>query len=430
MAIEHKRNPDVIGIDLNTAFAIIWRRRWLIAGGALTATLLAGLICFFMPKTYRSEGFYQLGNPKKVIIQKKEKFMTIQEKEKEKFLKDELVENKDFLGLPIPYYKNSSPQFFNPNRLLFFASLEKSLNIEDLQDIKNTFRTETDIGKWVKPIFAYTSEDTREFAQISRSEINSVIGLNLHYEADSPQKAQKYVWLLGNFFRDCLLDNALYDYIMDRYLTTKSELFQIENDIIDGTFALQQNSLKALTIKKILTKYPSSVKIENRQLVSIQDGGARFLSPLTQLVGIEAEMADQHQILNKMQREKDKLAIKLDYYSRCKAEMAGNRNQGVIFFNLLKSIKHEMFKKMDFNKDTVRRVSNSLNIDLQAFDLIFFFNCRFISEPTMPDKPIKLPIARIVVVTFILSTLFMLILAVTLAWWQEYKHAMMAGSEK
>jgi hypothetical protein len=56
-------------IDLNSIFAVLWKRRKLILFGTLGATLLSIGISLILPRVYRSEGFYQLGNPTKNIAE-------------------------------------------------------------------------------------------------------------------------------------------------------------------------------------------------------------------------------------------------------------------------------------------------------------------------------------------------------------------------
>jgi LPS O-antigen subunit length determinant protein (WzzB/FepE family) len=415
MITEKKQRANVDEIDLSAIFAILWKRRVLIVLGTLAMTLLAIGISFFIPKVYRSEGFYQLGHPKKTIIEV-ERTTTESEKTTKESQKT-ILKNKAIIGIPIPLYKKSSTQFFNPDRLQLFANQEKSFSAKELKNITGNFRIAADIIKWVKPVYAYSREDVREFAQVGKDEINSVIGLNLSYEADSPQKAYAYVRFFGKYIRDCLMYVSLYDYVMNEYSDIISGLNQNDNDIIDIKFKLLQNSKKMLDIKAILSKYPESAKIENRQLVSVQEGGSRFLAPVTQLVGIESTMAELNQQLTWLERERKELAIQREFFSQSNAAFNNLGKKGEMMFEKLKAIKSEMFKKMDFRLDTVKGVANKLSIDFQAFDLAFYTNCRFISGPTLPVQHIKPRKSIIVLVAFFLSAFFFLLLAFSLSWW-------------
>jgi hypothetical protein len=379
-------------VDLSSIASILWNRRKLIIFGTLGATLLSIVISLLLPRVYRSEGFYQLSSTKTAVI-----------------------------GVPVPLYKSDSSQFFDPNRFQTMARQDKSFSKEDLKEIAEDFRTAQDINKWIKPVYAFAKEDAREFSHLPKDESNSVIGLNLAYEADSPKTASVFVTFFGNYIRDCLMYVSLYNYVMDGYNNTISEMKKNENDITSVQFQLLQNTNKMKDIQAILIKYPESAKIESRQLVSIQEGGSRFLSPVTQLVGIESALADQRRAMAELERNKEKIATRAEYFSLCHSELTKMAERGESLFLLLKSIKAELFKNKDLSKDTVKEVFNNLSIDMQTFELAFFTNCRFISGPTIPDMHVRPKKSVIVIVTFFTSFFLLVIFSFASHWWQSNK---------
>jgi len=213
---------------------------------------------------------------------------------------------------------------------------------------------------------------------------------------------------------------------MDGYSNSISEKNKIENDIIGIQFELLQNTNKVKDIRAILSNYPESAKMESRQLVSIQEGGSRFLAPVTQLVGIESNLADLRQDLSVLERNREKLNASADYFSRCYSEMPKIIESGEILFLLLKSIKDEVFMNKDLDKDEVKEVLNNLNIDFQAFDLNFFRNSRFISGPTIPSEHIKPWKSFIAIASFFISFFLFVIFTFVSHWWQRNKKAIMS----
>jgi LPS O-antigen subunit length determinant protein (WzzB/FepE family) len=405
-------------IDLSSIFSVLWKRRKLIVFGTLGATLMSIGISFLIPRVYRSEGFYQLGNPTKKLT----------ENEKSTKKKTASITKKTAsIGVPVPLYKSSSTQFFNPNRFQLIAGQDKSFKEEDLKKIAADFRKAEDINKWIKPVYAFAKEDAREFSQLPQDESNSVIGLNLAYEADSPENAYVYVSYFGKYIRDCLLYSTLYNYVMDGYSISISEMNKIENDIIDMKFQLLQNTNKIKDIRAILTNYPESAKIENRQLVSVQEGGDRFLAPVTQLVGIESTLSDLRRDLAELERDREKLTARAEYFSRCYSELPKIGEHGESLFLKLKSIKDEVLKNKDLSKDEVKEVFNNLTIDLQTFDFNFFSNSRFISGPTIPIMHIK-PLKSLIAIVSCLASFFLLVILVFAShWWQSNKNAIMSA---
>ena len=120
-------------IDLSSIFVVLWKRKKMIIFGTLVATLLSIGISFLLPRVYRSEGFYQLGNPTKML----------KEIEKSTTKKTAPIKAAS-IGVPMLIYKRSSTQFFNPNRFKLIASQDKLFKEEDLKEIADNFRTAED----------------------------------------------------------------------------------------------------------------------------------------------------------------------------------------------------------------------------------------------------------------------------------------------
>ena len=414
-------------MNFNSFIMVLWARRNLIIFGTLAATLLSIVISIVIPRIYRSEGFYQLGNPTKKMV-KIENDLPINSPNNptDKISEKERKEIPS-IGIPIPIYKGISTQFFNPNRLQFIASKNKTFGEREFKSIKYKLNTPAEINKWIKPVYAFAKEDAREFVQLSQDETNRVIGLNLAYEADSPVTAHDYVFFFGDYIRDCFLYTTLYNYIMDGYSVAQAELNKNENDIISLQFEILQYSKKMQDIRNIISSNPESAKIENRQLVSIQDGGSRFLAPVTQLVGIESSLADQRRNLAELERKKEKLNLRSEYFSVCYGELSKNGENGESLFLMLKSKKNEVFDSKDLGNDAVKEVFNTLSIDMQNFDFTFIKNSRFISGPTVPSVSIRPRKSIIIIFSFLGAIFFFTTLAFALHWWQGNKKSILSG---
>jgi LPS O-antigen subunit length determinant protein (WzzB/FepE family) len=122
------------------------------------------------------------------------------------------------------------------------------------------------------------------------------------------------------------------------------------------------------------------------------------------------------------------LSVQAEYFSRSFNELAKVSEHGDSLLLLLKTIKDEIFKDKDLNRDEVKEVFNTLSIDLQTFDFTFYQNSRFISGPTIPTAHVKPRKSIIVVVTFVASFFFFVILAFVTHWWQGNKKAIMSNS--
>ena len=410
------KETDTDEIDLSIIFAVLWQQWKLILFGTLGATILSIIVSFYIPKMYLSEGFFQLGSVKTDTIKPPANIKTDSKSK---------IENQPsfraIMGIPIQLYKIIYPQFLDPHYFQLVASQNNLLDEKKLKELKTNFKSASDINQWIKPVYAHAKEDAREFVAISKDEYNSVIGLNLSYEADSPEKASDYVRFFGEYIRDCLLYDTLHSYIRNQHSFYFSEMNRCDNNIIESKFLLLQNTNKLQDIQVILTKYPESAKIESRQLVSVQEGGDRFLAPVTQLVGIESTLAELRLNLADLERDKEIFAILAEFFSRCDNELTKLNRNGSSLYLLTKTIKNEVFKSKDSSKDTVKEAFNNLSNDLEAFELAFFSNCRFVFGPTIPHVHFKPRKGLLVIVSCFISFLLLAILAFVSYWWHSNK---------
>jgi hypothetical protein len=388
--------PGVQEIDPAAIVAILWRRRRLIILGTLIATILAAGIGFVIPRVYRSEAFYQLSGD----------------------------------GVSIPLYKSSSSMFTNPNRLLAFMGRQDTLSVDEKRRLAGQFVEAQDIQDWVEPLYSYSKEDQRLLAQGGKSVENAVLGLNLAFEADAPKKAAKMVLLLGRYVRDCLMYSSLLLYITDGAIDAHIALQRNENDLSENRFRLQQQERKMLDIRAVLRKYPEAASGEGRQLVSIQDGGARYLSPVTQLVGIESMVADLRREAAELQRNREKSLLRVEYFDLGKGELERSEMQGERLFRALRDARQGLFARKDINRDPIREVFNELSIDDQQFDRAFYLSYRFVSGPTLPARHAKPSRILIVAAAGLLSLCFFVFLALGLHWWQEHKQGILLDQVK
>jgi len=394
---EEKQWAEDDEIDLGAILAALWKRKKLIIFGTLVVTLLAAAASFIIPKTYRSEAFYQIGNGD---------------------------------GVTIPLYKKSASQFSSPTRFQYYVSRNTSFTDQEKQEISKKFTEAKDIQKWISPIYAFSKEDSRQLAQVGKDQNNSVLGLNLAFEARTPEQAAKMVSFFGEYVRDCLMYVTMFNYISGNAINARISLQENENALSAIRFSLEQEQKKMVDIQAILRKYPDAANIENRQLVSIQEGGAHFLSPLTQLVGIESKVADLRREVDRLERDREKLLLVVEFFDLVNVFLNQDGKQGEPLFQRLKAAETELFAKKDLSRDTVREVFNNLNIDRQNFDRTFYTSYRFVSGPTVPTQHIMPRKSKIVLAAFFLSSFFFLFLALFLNWWQDYKKTTSAGEKK
>jgi len=390
-------------IDLIKIIKVLWKRKLFILIGVFVFTFFSIVISLMMPEVYRSEGVYNLSCLKEKVDKKGK----------------ELMESK----VKIQQYKRYSNIFYNSSNFTkYLKNADPEISKEEKKNIiMKLKKSGINMRKSINPIYAFSKKDLDKLGRLNRNFTNYVIGTKLEFEHKNPKFARKIVYNMGNFLRDCIIIEELKDYIENSLSESKSELKQYENDLLENKFELTQLKNKKKQLEKILKKYPDSGGIENRQVVSIEKGGERYLPPIVQLVGVESSITDMDIDINKLNREKEIERIKYEFFIEAENLLEKN-DSGEILFNNIISLKEEFFKKRDLTKDTVNQVFNLLTINIEYYSNFFKRAFYFSSELNLPEKSIKPKKKVIVILSFFVAVFVFIFLAFVIEWWEDKKN--------
>ena len=390
---EEKNHEDEI--DLMEILKVLWKRKKIIICGTMIFTLISIIISFLIPKTYRSDGFYVLSSTRELDQQ-----------------------------MSVPEYKKYSSIFANPDKFIKYVKQQKQLNSDDIENLEKSITKSKDLSEKINPVYAYSKADLKELAQISKGIKNYVIGIKLLYEASNPHKAKLYLEVVSNFIRDLFMYGRIFDYIAENYNISSNDLKNYENLIIETNFDIEKTLNKRNNIKQILKRYPQSRSIEQRQLVSTEKGGYRYLSPIAQLVGIESILADLKTSLEEYNRQKALSSLKYAFFKEAK-KIIEVEETGTKLFEKTCQLKDSFFKNIDLKNSVNKEVYNKIIIDLDNYHHLFYEIIRFGSGPTLPDKPIKPKKKLIVVISFFLSLFIFIFLAFIIECRENNKQTML-----
>jgi len=376
-------------ISLVDIVKVIQKWRKLIIFGTLFCTIIAILIAYFAPKNYKSTAFFQLSKDNRIVeLPKFKKYYSLITSEK-KFL-DYLNNNQKLLEID-------------------FSNLENSLTDSQFLDKK------------IEVIKAYTEEEVRSSLRTLELK-NYILGLNLSAESSTPEEAQRFLYIFGDYIKNSIIYIVLNDYIMKKLSSASNGIKKYENLIIKATFNLEQLSKKNEELLVIYKKYPEARNLESRQLVSIQEGGYRYLAPVTQLIGIESQIVDLRTSVNNYERELLKSKIRFDFFEKSNKYLNEHTSWETIYINL-KNLKDSIFSSIESieNNEIAKEVFNELSINFRNFDTVFYEVYTFVKEPTLPVNPAKTNSKIIVGVTFILSFFVLVLFSFFLEWWITHK---------
>lgn len=348
----------------------LWQARKLIIGITLSAVMIGGTGSVVLSK-YKSEGFFQFSGA--IPLQKKNKY-----------LKDG-KEVEPPTGIEISDYKRYAAAFNSAERFAEYTQDDKLTNSPEVIQLRKTFASREGISTRIEPIYSFTKLDAKELGGGSKDSDINVIGLRINYASTSPESAKKTVGLLGTYAMDTIIYLIYSDALRFKHAEMNTKITELENDIIYSNEKQEQYKRRGSTLKQIITRYPDSANQATRQVVTVTEESARYLSPLAQLMSNEVELAEASEAILKAKREQQQYKLLREYYDQVKVLLDSTKS-GEAILRGLEPIKHAVFKDKNMEDEAVRHVFNKLTIDNQSALNLYLDKSRFIAGPSLPTN--------------------------------------------
>ncbi|WP_332859497.1 lipopolysaccharide biosynthesis protein [Janthinobacterium svalbardensis] len=348
----------------------LWHARKLIIGVTLGATVIGGVGSMILSK-YKSEGFFQFGGA--IPLQKK--------------IKDpkDGREIEPPTGIAISDYKRYAAAFHSAERFAEYTQEDKLTNAPEVINLRKTFASREGISARIEPIYSFTKLDAKELGGGSKDSDSNVIGLRINYASASPESAQKAVGLLGTYAMDTIVYLIYSDALRFKHAEMNTKITELENDIISSNEKQEQYKRKGNSLKQIITRYPDSANQATRQVVTVTEESARYLSPVAQLMSSEVEFAEASEAILKAKREQQQYKLLREYYDRVKVLLDSTKS-GETILRGLEPIKHAVFKDKNMEDEAIRQVFNKLTIENQSALNLYLDKSRFIAGPSLPEN--------------------------------------------
>ncbi|MCL6483757.1 hypothetical protein [Janthinobacterium lividum] len=396
-APEQQNAPEY---SLTEILIALWKGRKLIAGGTVVMMILCVLFTLYTA-TYKSEGFYQFGGA--IPVPKEQS-------------------NNETPGIALGDYKRYAAALSSSGRFDDYMQQVKLNNDPNVQELRRTLIGRDHFSKLLEPIYPMTKLDAKELMDTAKDISNNVIGLRISYQATTPQDAQRMVALLGRYAMDSVTYLVYSDFLRSKHLDLTSKITKLDNEIISNKVKLESFSRKGDTLRKIVSRYPDAVVQGSRQVVSVTEDSARYLSPSTQLMSTEVDALMANEAILKALREQKQIFILREYYDGAKSVLDNNKS-GEAVLRSLESVKENVFKKKDLNDESVKEVFNAITVENQKATAVYLEKSRFIAGPTLPENRTS-RLSNSVLAGFLAGLAFFSLLVFGRSWWRANRLTM------
>ncbi|MDN2677718.1 lipopolysaccharide biosynthesis protein [Janthinobacterium sp. SUN033] len=354
--------------NLTNFLTILWQSRGVILAGTALVAILGTSSALFLGK-YQSEGFLQFGG-------------AIPEK---KIEKDGKEVKEQAPGIALADYKRFSSPLNTSERFNEFIRQNNIENDPTVIALSQTFAARGGIAKVIEPIFPFTKLDAKELMSSTKDADNNVIAVSINYAAKTPESAQQAVSLLGRYTVDTIVYMIYTDILRFKNSEISAAITKLDNKIIENKEKIDSYQRKGVRLKQIVTRYPDAASQASRQLVSITEDTARYLSPLSQLMTSEVEITEANEAIYKAKREQKQYMILAEYYDRAKA-LAESTKSGEAILRGLEPIKKTVFSGKDMEDETIKEVYNKISVDNSSAISLYLEKTRFIAGPSLPKN--------------------------------------------
>jgi len=303
-------------------------------------------------------------------------------------------------------------------RLEDYLRISDQIETLDGQRLVEMARTPNGLKGSINPEFALTDKDRKAFGLAADGDDqNSLIGLRLRYQGKEATNGSPLP-LLAEFVRDSMIRVTTEAETLQKCSAFRAKEQELRNAQIQAAFAITQEEKRAKNLREIIARNPNASATETRQIVSVEKGTERFLSPAAQLVAAEVQISDLRLADAFRERERVASELKRQYYCDANAMLAQPLS-GRGYLEQLASLQDATFAAHDKQVDIIEQTWNELDLERTQWSNVFLSSVRFVASPEGTEVKQRKPgMVLSAVLGGMLGGMLGILIALIRAWWR------------
>jgi hypothetical protein len=287
-------------------------------------------------------------------------------------------------GIAPPDFKTLAPRF-DAAAFAEYAARSKAIDPDLALRIERELSIEERRRELLVPVYGSTRSDLRELGESAKALENAVLGVRVTYGSRDRERARSVVALVGDFVAETTFLNAVRDAVAARAREQEGSRLVSENTLVNARFTIGQLESRGRTLERLRAANPELGKGAPQQVVSVAEGGARYLSPAAQVVGVESTLAEYRERVASAERQARKAAAQHDFYRRVEGLLAAKPRPDVLIAETRKLV-GAVFPDGTDPDGAIAEGRNEVLLDLVQIAGLRERGLQFIAEPAIAER--------------------------------------------
>lgn len=340
-----------------------------------------------------------------------------------------------FDDISFPAYKKYMTEILDATRLTAYLNERGLSEMPGVGKLYYAMADTLEFDRMIEPVFAYTKNDIKKFGierytqqaqpqaqQQSSSQMQvdptGVIGIAMHFKGDDAETEKKLMTLMTDLITDRMMYLDISTMVHERAGKVQTNVLGLEQGLIKRGIDRAETLQRIADLKRLLKAYPDAAKFDSRQVVSVDNNGARYLSPLAQVVAVETQLTDIDFSIAAYKRDLEMARTYLAFYARVKEQLAKNATSEKLL-PATKKIADAIMKEQASN-ETIRLSISAVYQEMVNIRTRYKERFRFSSGPTSPEtKAGKFPLTDALGFGALAGFFATLLIVLTRLWWFE-----------
>jgi len=280
-------------------------------------------------------------------------------------------------GMGLQDFKTEFPRL-DGDRLRAFLEARKTAVDGSLARTARLLANADTRAEVLLPLYGTTRADVRELGESTKPTENLALAMRIAGASRDPDEARRITTVLGDFVRETVFASQAQALVARRSEQYAAQRLSYENDLIGTRFTIGTVNDKIKRLRELRGEFPEA-STSGRQVVSIADGGARYLSPATQIVGMEATVADLRSQMATTDRQRAKSELLANFFRAARPLVSEDTDSAVAVDRLSKLLATSFGQAGQ--DDVAREARNDAELDVFALSTLRTEGLRFVAGP-------------------------------------------------